>query len=730
MADQIVKIAVPSPLQRSFDYILNTPSILLPGMRVRISFGRRKVIGIVLGFAQESTFQGKLREIEAILDSEPLLDKELLNLLLWASQYYQYPIGEVVQQALPSLLRQGEAAVLDQETFWQLSSTGVNVYLTRAPKQQALLDFIRAYPAGIDEQTLRAAGFSKSLWLNLAEKSYLRSFTQKPRLTVEKFFQSDNNSENDIILNAEQQNAVDQITENLNRFQCFLLEGVTGSGKTEVYLKSIEAVLKQNQQALVLVPEIGLTPQMLARFQARFKTLVGCLHSNLSDKERLKNWLLAKSGKLRIIIGTRSAIFTPLPQLGLIIVDEEHDQSLKQQDNFRYSARDLAIRRAQQLSIPIVLGSATPSLESFYNVKNNRYTQLKLSQRTGIAKKPVFQLIDLRQQNLQAGLTPQAIKKIREHLAAGTQVLLFLNRRGFATALFCHECAWIMACPRCELPYVIHQETNSLHCHHCETRKKIPQVCGNCQSQQLIKLGIGTERVETELTTVFKDYDLVRIDRDSTRLKGSMCSKLDHIHQGKHQLLIGTQMLAKGHHFPNLTLVVVLNADQGLLSTDFRATEKLGQLLIQVAGRAGRSEKQGEVLIQTHQPNHPLLKTLILSEYDEFAAELLLARQAANLPPYSYLILLRAESPKEMATRIFLNEVKQLCEELNTEVFVSKPVPAPMPKRAGKFRTQLLFQSSNRKALQSLITRLRPLLENLKSARQVRWSIDVDPQEV
>lgn len=730
MAVQIVKVAVPSPLQRKFDYILANPSKLLPGMRVRIPFGQRKVIGIVLGFAAESKFESKLREIEEILDAEPLLDEELLNLLLWASQYYQYPIGEVLQQALPTLLRQGKAAVLNQETCWQLTTVGANTLLKRAPKQQALLDYIRAYPNGIDEQTLRAAGFTKNLWLNLAEKSYLKSFTQDPTLTTEKFFQSGNTTENNILLNEEQQNAVDKITGALNTFQCFLLEGVTGSGKTEIYLKSIEAVLKQNQQALVLVPEIALTPQMLARFQTRFNTMVGCLHSNLSDKERLKNWLLAKSGKLRIIIGTRSAIFTPLPALGLIIIDEEHDQSLKQQDNFRYSARDVAIRRAQQASIPIVLGSATPSLESVHNVKNNRYTLLKLSQRAGVAKKPVFHIIDLRQQYLQAGLTPEAIKKIREHLAAGTQVLLFLNRRGFATALFCHECAWIMACPRCDLPYVIHQETNSLHCHHCETRKKIPQFCGNCHSQQLIKLGIGTERVETELTTVFKDYDIVRIDRDSTRLKGSMRSKLEHIHQGTHQLLIGTQMLAKGHHFPNLTLVVVLNADQGLLSTDFRGTEKLGQLLIQVAGRAGRGEKQGEVLIQTHQPHHPLLKTLILGNYDEFAAELLLARQAANLPPYSYLILLRAESSKEIATRIFLNEVKNLSKELNTDVFVSNPVPAPLPKRAGKFRTQLLFQSSNRKNLQSLMTALRPLLENLKSARQVRWSIDVNPQEV
>ena len=478
------------------------------------------------------------------------------------------------------------------------------------------------------------------------------------------------------------------------------------------------------------MPEIGLTPQTVERFQQRFQIPIGVFHSDLSDKARLNNWVLTKNGSFSLVIGTRSAIFADFENLGMIIIDEEHDLSFKQQDGFRYSARDLAIRRAQLASIPIILGSATPSLESLYNAKQGRYQWLTLTQRAGTALAPQLKLVDLRKKSLTAGLAPETLAAIQQHLMQNNQVLVFLNRRGFATSIVCHECAWVAQCSRCEIPMIFHQQTQQLHCHHCDSRHATVQQCGQCQSESILHLGMGTERVEHELQNLFSDVELIRIDRDSTRKRGSIEQKLQQVKNGHKQILIGTQMLAKGHHFPNVTLVVVLNADQSLYSTDFRATERFGQLLLQVAGRAGREQKPGTVMIQTHQMDNPLLYTLIESGYAEYASELLLERQATELPPFSYLILVRAEATNKTDVERFLSELKKFCKNNSDATEVLGPIPAIMAKRAGKHRMQLLLQSQQRQALQPLLAKLQRHIEQLTLARRVRWSFDVDPQDM
>ena len=523
-----------------------------------------------------------------------------------------------------------------------------------------------------------------------------------------------------------------RLLNHLDQYHAFLLDGVTGSGKTEVYLRVIGSVLAANKQALILVPEIGLTPQLLSRFQRRFPDIsIAVLHSGLNDQERLQAWLSASKGNAGIIIGTRSALLTPLDRPGIIIVDEEHDLSLKQQEGFRYSARDLAVVRAQHLKVPVILGSATPALESLYNCERDRFTRLHLPERAGAATPPKFSLIDVRGQKLDNGLSAQLLAQMQTHLGAGGQVLLFINRRGFAPVLMCHDCGWHARCDRCDAHMTIHQHAHRLRCHHCGSERPLPASCPECNSSALFRVGYGTERVEQVLSSHFPTTPILRIDRDTTRRKGAMQAMLDQIKQGEPQILVGTQMLAKGHHFPNLTLVGLLDADYGLFSADFRAAERLGQLVLQVAGRAGRAERQGDVLIQTHHPESPLLQSLLSHDYGRFAQALLSERQAANLPPYSHLALLRAEAVDAQAPYRFLEEAHSLTSQLeDNAIEVYGPFPAPMERRAGRSRAQLLLQSNSRATLQLLLSAWLPRLETLKTGRKVRWSIDVDPLEM
>jgi primosomal protein N' (replication factor Y) (superfamily II helicase) len=531
-------------------------------------------------------------------------------------------------------------------------------------------------------------------------------------------------------LNADQQLAVTRIQEAKGRFQVLLLEGITGSGKTEVYLQAMQNFLQAQQQVLVLVPEIGLTPQTIQRFRERFNEPVVAFHSGLTEKERLNTWLLVKSGKAKIVIGTRSAVFTPFANLGLIVVDEEHDHSFKQQEGFRYHARDLAIVRARLNCIPIVLGSATPSLESLYNAEQKRFQHLSLLSRAGNARLPDFEVLDVRKKTLDEGLSPSLLTAMHEHLNRGEQVMLFLNRRGFAPVLMCHACGWMAECKRCDTRMTYHKRQQRLHCHRCDAQKEVVTVCDKCREKELLPVGHGTERLEISLAKHFPLVSIARIDRDNTQRKGSMEKLLSGIQSGEHQILVGTQMLAKGHHFPNVTLVAIVGMDAGFFSSDFRALEHMGQLILQVSGRAGRMEKLGKVKIQTHYPDHPLLQTLLQEGYASFAKKILLERREAALPPYAFFAMFRAEAHQLSKAMQFLQEVRKKVVFEHSTIQIAGPFPSSISRRAGYYRAQLIIQAKQRSALQHFLKKLLIEMDNLPMKHKVRWSLDVDPVEM
>jgi len=530
-------------------------------------------------------------------------------------------------------------------------------------------------------------------------------------------------------LNSAQKNALDKIIEKHNNFSILLLDGVTGSGKTEVYLQAISTILAENKQVLVMVPEISLTPQTINRFTARFNVPVVALNSGITPKSRLDAWLKAKNNYARILIGTRSTIFTPFSHLGLIIVDEEQDLSFKQQDGFHYHARDVAILRAKQLNIPIILGSATPSLETLHNVENKRYQKLSLPLRAGFASKPTFHLIDIRNRALENGLSPELLQTIKQHLENKNQVMLFLNRRGYAPVLLCHSCGWMAVCDRCDMRMTLHLKANYLKCHHCTKQTKIPTQCNNCGKNDFQPVGLGTEKLEETLSKYFPDFPIERIDRDSMNRKGKIEQAFARIHSGETKILLGTQMLSKGHHFPNVTLVAIINADGGFFSADFRSLERMGQQILQVAGRAGRAEKPGTVLIQTHHPGHPLLYQLLNDGYPAFAETILAERKNILLPPFSSYALFRAEANQIIKANDFLTSIRELIPQ-NSAIQVMGPIPASQPRRAGQHRAQLLLQTNNRPVLQNILKKFMPQIESLPNGKKVRWSLDVDPMEM
>lgn len=531
-----------------------------------------------------------------------------------------------------------------------------------------------------------------------------------------------------LCLNPEQQHAVDRISKTFNTFQTFLLFGITGSGKTEVYCHLIQKVLNEGKQVLILVPEIGLTPQLLTRLEQRFAEPIALLHSSLTEKQRLEAWEQAKEGKASIIIGTRSATFVPLKNPGLFIIDEEHDPSFKQKESFRYHARDCLIKRASLEQQPIILGSATPCLETLHNAALGRFQQVSLPNRAGNATLPSVDILDIRHKKLQEGLSSQLIATIQEHLDRKEQVLVFLNRRGFAPVLMCLPCQWIADCPQCDAHLTVHQHNQMLKCHHCEYNTPIPQNCPNCQHKPLTPVGLGTERLEQFLNERFPDHTIARIDRDSTMKKNALHDRLDNIVKGNTHLLLGTQIIAKGHHFPNVTLVAIIDTDQALFSNDFRSLERMGQLITQVSGRTGRADKPGHVVVQTTHPHHPLLKLLLEKGYLPFASKLLTERKLIDLPPYTYQTLIRAEAKKPDKALEFLHFIKQKSAP-DKHLTLLGPVPAPMEKRVGHYRAQLLLQSSKRAALQRWIHELLPHLENFPRTQALKWTIDVDPIE-
>ncbi len=719
--DVIVRIALPVPLFHEFDYLLVDPDFTpRTGSRVKVPFGSRQLIGVCMEVAPDDPHANP-RPVHDWLDDVPLVTPHMLALARWLAGYYHHPLGEVLATCLPAGARSGRTMLHPGTRVWKLSSRfeaageqlACRSLLARAPRQVALFDLL-ASTGPVSRHTLYQTGFSLAQIRALADKQIIEEVLNDRRNVEESKY---------IHLlqpTPEQQSAIQSIDSSLGTFSPWLLEGVTGSGKTEVYLRLIERVVAQAGQALLLVPEISLTPQTIAQVRARFPNSVN-FHSGMTDAERWETYIACKDGSANVLVGTRSAIFAQFPKLDLIIVDEEHDASFKQQDGLRYSARDVAVLRAQALGIPVVLGSATPSLESFDNVRRGRYRLLQLKSRPGAASPATFHVLDIRGQPLDEGLSQDMVRVMERHLSAGGQVLTYVNRRGFSPVLMCGSCGWVAGCPHCDSRMTLHRQPSILRCHHCGFHKPVPPHCENGHTS-LLPVGFGTQRTESALERIFPDYPVLRIDRDTTRNPQQLEEHLERVHSGQPMLLVGTQMLAKGHHFPDVSLVAIINADAGFMSADFRAPERTAQTIMQVAGRAGRAERIGEIWIQTLQPEHPSLQRLVGEGYAAFASHELENRVSAGLPPATAMALIRADATTVSEAASFLEDLKR---RLDDGIAVSGPVPAPIQRIANRHRLQLLLLSDNRSALQRNCAHIRAIPET----RTLRWSIDIDPYD-
>ena len=736
MPKSILKIALDLPLDRLFDYLSNG-EVTQVGQRVLVPFGHRKQIGIVIVKTDASDVAvEKLKTVIQVFADELPIDAETLNLLKFSADYYQYPFGQALLSALPVRLRQISPAVSRKQYAYNLTALGQLADLEQLPTRQLVMRRIllalqthgRLTELDLDAISSSARKVAKQLvadgWLVSQQvPTIIKTLEAMIPVAPE--------------LNEEQTLAINRITQEAQTYKAWLLHGITGSGKTEVYMRLMQYVLEnQDAQILVLVPEINLTPQLEARFRSRLANFpLVTLHSNLSESERLHNWQLAQSGAAQIIIGTRLSIFTPLPKLKLIIIDEEHDSSYKQQDSMRYHARDVALVRAKRLNIPVVLGSATPSLESWHNAvanhqQANKYNLLSLNQRAvSAAKLPHIECIDTTKVNLQYGLTPQLIAALKLRLARKEQSLLFINRRGYSPVLLCSACHWIAPCTRCSSRLVVHLGQKKLRCHHCGHEQKIPQQCPSCGNADLHPTGYGTQRLEQTLAQLLPAARIARVDRDSTSRKNALVEILDQVHKQEIDILVGTQMLAKGHDFPNLTLVGVIDTDSALHSPDFRASERLFAQLMQVSGRAGRADKAGQVIIQTQFPEHALFNALRGQDYVSYADALLLEREQVQFPPYVFTALLRAEANNFEFVQKFLRYAFEQARSFSSDVLVYDPVRPQMERLKGMERGHVLMQASSRVALQRALKNLVGLLRVHAIAAKVRWAVDVNPLE-
>lgn len=721
--DTALRIALPVPLPRLFDYLPpagEPPDASWIGRRVRVPFGRgdRAQIGVVVDLAPVASDAG-LKRAEACLDATPVLTGELFDSLRWAAGYYHAPLGEVLAAALPVLLRAGQPLPETARHGWRRTLDG-DAAAAAPGRDGRPRRLLQALATPQDEDTLDGAHGDWREPMRALARRGLAERIRCPGAPVP-------TPRPGPPLMPGQAAALAALREG-DGFRVTLLEGVTGSGKTEVYLQAIAEALAAGKQALVLVPEIGLTPQTLARFRDRLGVPVLASHSGLPDGERARAWTAMARGEGRVLVGTRSAVFCPLPEAGLIVVDEEHDGSYKQQDGVRYHARDLAVVRGRALGVPVLLGSATPSLESLHNALAGRYAHLRLDRRAGAAKPPSVRVLDVRKRPLQHGLSADLLDAVGRCVARGEQALVFRNRRGYAPVLLCHDCGWSAKCARCDAAMTVHTGGRRLICHHCGARARPPDACPDCASLALLPQGAGTERIEQVLAERFPDARLLRIDRETTRHRDAIGTLLREFGDAP-GILVGTQMLAKGHDLPRLTLVAVVGVDEGLFSADFRAGEKLAQLLIQVAGRAGRAALPGEVVLQTHHPGHPLLTTLLAGGYPAVAALQLAEREAAGFPPFAPLALMRAEAASEGDVQGFLQDARDAFPAPDG-TWLNGPMPAPMPRRAGKARGQLLLGATQRAPLHVALSDWLPRVRALPSARRVRWSIDVDPMDL
>jgi len=727
----LVRVALDVPVATLFDYRLERATLDLVGARVLVPFGRGQRAGVILEVGGESELPAeRIKKVTHVFTREPRLAADVLHLMRFASRYYHHPIGQVVMGALPQGLRRGRMG--RDESPLSLTALALSADWSTIPQRSVarrrVLEHLRTHGA-CEPAVLRALATTAPRALkDLIAQGWVAPAEDASPVPAAKA--EDPRAVAGPALIDDQEKAIRQIGATLGEFAAWLLLGITGSGKTEVYLRLIERVLSTGGQALLLVPEINLTPQLEGRVGARFPgtALVG-LHSGVPEAERLRRWRAAESGWARIVIGTRLAVFTPLPYLGLIVVDEEHDASLKQQDGLRYSARDLAVLRAKERRVPVVLGSATPSLETYSSALSGRYRLTQLPNRA-TAKLPSIRCLDTRGTRLREGLSQQMIDALAKGLAAGEQSLLFINRRGYAPAVMCFSCGWTAECTRCSARLVLHVgEPSRLLCHYCGHEEPVVRACPSCGNQDLTAAGHGTQRIEHAVSQLFPQARVLRIDRDSTRKRLAFEQMRQQVHDNEVDILIGTQMLAKGHDFPRLTLVGVVNADASLYSTDFRAAEKLFALLTQVAGRAGRGDAPGEVLIQTDFPGHPVYQAVQRQDYAAFARLALEERHEAGFPPHAHQVLLRAEALQRETVDRFLVRAARAGRELGFRVEVYEPVPATVARVAGRERGHLLVQSRSRDQLQRFIDAWEPYLSG-PGTNQVRWALDVDPLDL
>ena len=708
----VIRVAVSKPIDTVFDY--EVPQHIPcpnPGVRVRVPFGRSETIGLCLGVSKKTAIKD-LKSILEIIDDRPLFSKTELEMRSWLSSYYHYPFGETLFSTIPSEIKKGKPLSLNESEYWIASPE--NPPSKRAQKQRVLYDFIRDRQ-GASSKEIKDSGFSTNIFRTLRNGKMIRSAEPPNPGTHEK---------NRHQLNQEQQSAFEKFRSSKESYKCYLLEGITGSGKTEVYLQAMESIVAAGKEVLVLVPEISLTPQTFQRFSARFPR-TGLIHSGLSSHNILQTWLKCREGKITCLVGTRSAVFAPLQNLGLIIVDEEHDSSYKQQEGLKYSARDVAVKRANQLNIPIILGSATPSIESINNVDRGKYSLLSLKKRANDLPLPVQQIVDMASQKMTGGFALKTIDTIKKHLTNGNQVMVFINKRGFSRTQFCTNCGWRASCVRCETKTTKHINPDRMVCHYCGWQEKVRTQCPECRQEKLIALGLGTQKLESSLINLFPEFPVYRIDRDSARNAKQFENLLEQINSEQPCLLVGTQMLSKGHDFRNLTLVVIMEADAGFNAIDFRGPEKTAQQIVQVSGRSGRHRQTGEILFQSYQTSNSALVDLLENGYKNFAQNELKIREKMKFPPFSSMAIIRAEALNPKAPNDLLKSINQRLTEYQT----LGPAPAIIRKVLNRYRYQLMVLCSSKHNLDKALFVVKEFM-NKNRQRGVRLSIDVDPIEI
>ncbi len=738
-ATRYASFAIALPLYQVFDYAIDEQDPTVPGTRYQLPFGHRNKIGILLESADSSVHDlTKIKTASEPLDQRPIVDTHMLSLVRWIADYYLQPVGEVLFHCLPAYLRKGRARNPARIKTWRLTMPNpatnaecIDLLQQRSPRQFEICEALRGNANGLNAAGLKAVNLNWHAVIRALEAKQLVEWSwASPRATYSASSSASASPASPKVpqLSDEQQRVTQQIESHLQSFVVHLIDGVTGSGKTEIYLRLIASTLGRQQQVIYLVPEIGLTNQLIERVQARFGDCFVTSHSGLTEVQRYQAWEGFSRGDASIMLGTRSSLFSQCPRLGLIIVDEEHDHSYRQQDGVRYHARDVAIKRAQMLDIPILLGSATPSLESIANCTRKTYHRFQLDQRPTQNPPPRIELLEVRENGLKFGCGQQTLDRIEQHLQAAGQVLIYLNRRGFAPVVMCHECSWQAQCQNCDSRLTLHQSVDRLVCHHCGYKQGLPSECPSCAHPTIKHYGIGTEQLEQGLVRHFPETTIMRIDRDVITSREALRSRIEQLKTGEPCILIGTQMIAKGHDYPGITLSVILDADQALFSASYRASERLLQTLYQVAGRAGRGKRKGEAILQTGFPQHPMMLAVAQRDYRLVAQDLLQEREMLGLPPYARVVMFRADGLNLKSAIEKLEAIKAIisAQQELPNISCIGPIPALMTRRIGRYRAQLCILAADYQRLRGLLARAMPEIQRVSSTQQVYWSVDVD----